>query len=91
MASILSNSQSQALEQQNQAGAVSNLIGEILDCGDPQASFNQLLSTNPEAQNAMNLINQYGNGNPRTAFMNYMGTAGRQSLGQKIMQFFGLV
>ena len=52
--------------------------------------FNQVLSNSPEAKNAMDLINKYGNGNPRQAFMNYMTAEGKQSLGQQIMQKFNL-
>ena len=52
--------------------------------------FNQMLASNKDAQNAMNLINQYGNGDPKAAFMNYMNSMGKQSIGQQIMQRFGL-
>ena len=57
---------------------------------NPQAMFNQVLSTNPDAQNAMNLINQYGNGDPKAAFFNYMNAQGKQTLGQTLIQRFGL-
>ena len=57
---------------------------------NPQAMFNQMLSNNKDAQNAMNLINQYGNGDPRAAFLNYMNAQGKQALGQQLMQRFGL-
>lgn len=49
-----------------------------------------MLSSNPDAQNAMNLINQYGNGDPKAAFFNYMNSQGKQALGQQLMQQFGL-
>ena len=49
-----------------------------------------MLSNNKDAQNAMNLINQYGNGDPRAAFLNYMNAQGKQALGQQLMQRFGL-
>ena len=52
--------------------------------------FNQMISSNPNAKTAMDLINQYGNGDPRTAFMNYMSAQGKQAIGQSIMQKFGL-
>ena len=90
MASILSNNQSPEQQQQNPVEIVNNLINQILNSVDPQQTFNQVLSSNKDAQNAMNLINQYGNGNPRTAFMNYMNSTGKQSLGQQIMQKMGL-
>ena len=68
---------------------VNSTIGQILNSENPQASFNEFVNSNPEAKNAMDLINQYGNGNPRTAFMNYMKVTSKQTLGQRIMQFFG--
>lgn len=49
-----------------------------------------MLAGNKDAQNAMNLINQYGNGDPKAAFMNYMNSQGKQQIGQQIMQQFGL-
>ena len=52
--------------------------------------FNQVLKNSPDAKNAMDLINQYGNGDPKAAFMNYMTAQGKQSLGQSIMQKFNL-
>ena len=57
---------------------------------DPQQAFNQVLSSSPDAKNAMDLINQYGNGDPKVAFMNYAAATGKQSLGQQIMQKLGL-
>lgn len=57
---------------------------------NPQQAFSQLLSSNKDAQNAMNLINQYGNGDPKAAFMNYMNSQGKQVIGQQIMQKLGL-
>ena len=53
-------------------------------------TFQQILSTNKDAQNAMNLINQYGNGDPHQAFINYMNATGKQSFGQSILQKLGL-
>lgn len=57
---------------------------------NPQQAFSNLLSTNKDAKNAMDLINQYGNGDPKTAFMNYMNSQGKQALGRQLMQRFGL-
>lgn len=57
---------------------------------NPQQAFNQILSSNKDAQNAMNLINQYGNGDPKAAFMNYMNSQGKQAIGQQIMTKLGL-
>lgn len=49
-----------------------------------------MLSTNKDAQNAMNLVNQYGNGDPKTAFLSYAKAKGQEALGQQIMQKLGL-
>ena len=61
-----------------------------MGAANPQQMFNQMISSNPNAKNAMDLINQYGNGDPKTAFMNYMTAQGKQAIGQSIMQKFGL-
>ena len=71
-------------------GPINGLINQIMGSLNPQETFNNLLSSNKDAQNAMNLINQYGNGDPKTAFMNYMNSQGKQTIGQQIMQKFGL-
>lgn len=49
-----------------------------------------MLSQNKDAQKAMDIINQYGNGDPKAAFMNYAAAQGKQSIGQGIMQRLGL-
>ena len=61
-----------------------------MSSANPQQMFNQMLSSNQDAQNAMNLINQYGNGDPKAAFMNYMNAMGKQTIGLQIMQRLGL-
>lgn len=61
-----------------------------MGAANPQETFNQLLSQNQDAQNAMNLINQYGNGDPKTAFLNYAAQQGKSSLAAAIMQKLGL-
>lgn len=57
---------------------------------NPQETFNKLLSENQDAQNAMNLINQYGNGDPKTAFLNYAAQQGKTNIAAAIMQKLGL-
>ena len=69
---------------------VSNLINQILSSANPQQMFNNMISNNKDAQNAMNLINQYGNGDPKAAFENYAVANGKQSLGQQIKEKLGL-
>ena len=61
-----------------------------MNSGNPQGMFQQLLSENKDAQEAMNLINQYGNGDPKAAFMNYASQQGKGALAQQIMQKLGL-
>lgn len=91
MPSILSqNPTQQPQTPQDQAGIVTSIINRIMSSVDPQATFNQVLSSSPDAKNAMDMINQYGGGDPKAAFMNYMNSTGRQNLGQQIMQKFGL-
>ena len=93
MASILSEN---PLESQNQnqtnnpISMVNTMIGQILNSSNPQQTFNQVLSQNQDAQNAMNLINQYGNGDPKQAFINYANQTGKQGLAKQILQRFGL-
>lgn len=57
---------------------------------DPQKTFNTLLANNPEAKNAMDMINQYGNGDPQAAFRNYAISKGQEAAGQQVMKLFGL-
>ena len=76
--------------QQNPVTVINNIIGQILNSANPKQAFDQVLNSSSEAKNAMNLINQYGNGDPKAAFMNYMASTGKQSLGQQIMQKLGL-
>ena len=91
MASILSENPSVSqTTNNNPIGTVNNIIGQILNSVNPQQTFQQIISQNKDAQNAMNLINQYGNGDPRQAFLNYASQTGKQNLAQEIMQKFGL-
>ena len=57
---------------------------------NPQTMFDSMIKQNPEAKQAMDMINQYGNGDPKTAFMTIMNATGKQALGQEIMRKFGL-
>ena len=90
MPSILSNNPVQTTEQQNPVSAIKNLASQILSSVNPQETFNQILANNEQAKSAMDKINQYGNGDPRAAFMNYMKCTGQQNLGQQIIQKLGL-
>ena len=57
---------------------------------NPQAAFSNLVSQNKDAQNAMNICNQYGNGDPKAAFMNYAAQNGKNAFAQQIMNKLGL-
>ena len=69
---------------------ISNIASQILGSANPQEAFQQILQQNKEAQNAWNLVNQYGNGDPKTAFMNYASQTGKQGLAQQILQKLGI-
>lgn len=73
-----------------EATTANSMVNQILQSANPQQMFSQMLASNPNAKNAMDLINQYGNGDPKAAFMNYMSAQGKQAVGQAIMQRFGL-
>ena len=70
--------------------AINNIINNILNSVNPKQTFEQILNSNQEAKNAMDLINQYGNGDPKAAFQNYAVSTGKQSWGQQIKDKFGL-
>lgn len=88
MPSILSNNQPQT--QIDPAAAVNNLVGQVMNSTDPKQTFSQVVSNIDNGQQAINLINQYGNGDPKTAFMNYAAQQGKSALAQQIMQGLGL-
>ncbi len=92
MASTLFNRLSPQGTQAETSGttAINNLISQILSSVNPQQQFSNMVAGNKDAQNAMNIINQYGNGDPKAAFMNYMAAQGKQQIGQGIMQQLGL-
>ena len=93
MGSILSNplpSPTQTVGQGSPLTAVNNIIQKIMGSVDPEQMFNQVLNSSSDAKNAMDLINKFGNGDPRTAFINYMTQNGKQSLGEQIMKNFNL-
>lgn len=57
---------------------------------NPQQAFSDLVNNNPDAKNAMDLCNQYGNGDPKAAFMNYAAQKGKGAVAQLIMSRLGL-
>ena len=91
MASILSNNPLPEPQTSDPANSVKNIVDKIMNSMNPQQTFQQVLGNTKEGQDAMNLIRQYGNGDPRQAFLNYASAMGKQSLGQQIMQKLGLM
>lgn len=93
MASILSwngSTNTQINNQMPQRQEIDGFVSQIMNTPNPQQTFSQIVSSSPDAQNVMNLIRQYGNGDPKTAFMNYAAAQGKQALAQQIMQSWGL-
>jgi hypothetical protein len=61
-----------------------------MNSANPQAAFQQMLNSSPDCKNAMNLIQQYGNGDPKQAFLNYASQTGKQGIAQQILTKLGL-
>lgn len=60
---------------------IKQLAAQLKSAQNPDAFISQILLTNPQIQNAIQLIKNYG-GNPETAFKNYA-----QQLGINPQQF----
>ena len=88
MPSILSNNQV-TTDIQGPMQAAKDLASQIMATPNPQETFNQMLNKNPELKKQYDLMNQYGNGDPKAAFMNYMGSTGKQSMGQLLINWIG--
>lgn len=58
---------------------------------DPNTTFQKVIGSSPDAQKGMEIVQKYGNGDPKTAFMNYMAEQGKQALGQQILSKLGLL
>lgn len=57
---------------------------------NPTQTFNQVVNNIRGGQDALNKIKEYGNGDPKTAFMNFAAQQGKNALAQQIMQGLGL-
>lgn len=91
MGSILSNNPLPSQQEtQSPIQAINDVIKQILSSANPQQMFDQICANNQDAKNAVDLVNKYGNGNPRLAFINMMAQEGKSSLGQQIMQKLNL-
>lgn len=69
---------------------VNSLTDQILKSANPQATFNKLVSQNPNLKSGIDIINQYGNGDPRAAFFNYAKSVGKDAIASKILSNLGL-
>lgn len=69
---------------------INNFASEILSSMDPQKKFNDFISSSQDAKNGMDIVNKYGNGDPKTAFMNYAKEKGKQEIAKQIMMKLGL-
>ena len=49
---------------------IKGLMNQVKTAQNPQLMLNQLISSNPQLQNALNFIKQNG-GDPQTAFFNF--------------------
>lgn len=76
--------------QPDMMSTINGVIQQILGSNDPSASFQQFVSNNPEAKIALDIANQYGNGDFKTGFMNYAAASGKQAIAQQILQMMGL-
>ena len=88
MPSILSNTPQPPTS--NPVSAVRNIVNQIMNSTNPQAAFQQMLNSSADCKNAMNLIQQYGNGDPKQAFLNYASQTGKSEIAQQILQKLGL-
>lgn len=78
-------------QQMNPLDAANKLVQQIMGSQDPNQAFTQMLQANPQAQQVMALINQYGNGDPKAGLMNYAASLGQQAVAQQVAHNFGLV
>lgn len=88
MPSILSSQPPQT--NNSPVSAVKNIVDQIMNSSNPNAAFQQMLNNSPDCKNAMNLIQQYGNGDPRQAFLNYAAQTGKSGIAQQILSKLGL-
>ena len=69
---------------------LASFANQILSSVDPQASFNKIIDSSQDAKNAWEIIQKYGNGDPKVAFQNYAAEKGKQSFAQQILAKLGL-
>lgn len=76
--------------QSDPVAAANALVNQVMGSSDKNAAFNQILSASPEAQQVMQWIQQYGNGDPKAGMLNWAAANGRSALAQELIQKFGL-
>ena len=79
-----------ATSNQTETTTANNIVNQILGSVNPKETFDQMISGNKDAQKAMGIVQQYGNGDAKTAFMNYAQQMGKGALAQSIMKKLGL-
>ena len=71
----MQNPMLQELNQVNQrSSSNNNILAMFQNSNNPQELINNILSSNPQITN---LINQYGHGDPKTAFYEYARSSGQ--------------
>ena len=90
MGSIIFSNQSQPETEMPSKGIIEGIANKIMQSANPQATFNNIVANNKDAKTALDITNQYGNGDPRTAFFNYAAEKGKNAAANKILQMLGL-
>ena len=75
---------------QDLAGLANNLVNQIMGSINPQMAFDSFVTSNPNAQKAMNIVKQYGNGDPQAAFEKYVQSTGQNAFASQIKAKLGL-
>lgn len=84
----MQNPMLQKLSQNSSPISNNNMLNLLQNSNNPQQLINNILSQNPQITN---LINQYGNGDPKAAFYEYARISGQDpqqalNLVQKFMK-----
>ena len=90
MGSIIFSNPSTTQTEIPSKGIIESVANKILGSTNPQAAFSSVVNNNPDAKKAMDICNQYGNGDPKAAFMNYAAQNGKNAFAQTIMNRLGL-
>jgi len=87
MPSILSQNQAPQQNKVDLKSMIQNFVDGIVNSPNAQEKFNQFVSQDESAKKAMDIAKQYGNGDFKTAFMNYASQNGKQAFSQQIVQY----